>query len=133
MLREAVTLRQGQLIGRGGGLVVSVGTAHAAAAATASGDRCPVPSDHRHPTHPLSPRLRLCDRTQRSHVSNDYHRTHNRTAPQWQSVAAILDLIVRWIAWPLVDEAGDDTADAGVDVLARVQAEVAALWRSLTN
>jgi hypothetical protein len=45
-------------------------------------------------------------------------------------VVAILDRIVRRIARRLADEAREEAGDEGVDVLAQVQAEAAATWRS---
>ena len=51
--------------------------------------------------------------------------------PTNADVLAILDRIVRRVARRLADEArDDDLVDAGPDVLAQVQAEAAATWRS---
>jgi hypothetical protein len=48
------------------------------------------------------------------------------SVPTRTDVVAILDRLVRQLA----DEAPDDAVDAGVDVLAQVQAEAAPTWRS---
>jgi hypothetical protein len=50
--------------------------------------------------------------------------------PTSADVLAILDRIARRIARRLADEARDDSREEGVDVLAQVQAEAAATWRS---
>ena len=50
--------------------------------------------------------------------------------PTSADVVAILDRIVRRIARRLAAEARDDAVDEDVDVLAQVQAEAAATWRS---
>ena len=53
--------------------------------------------------------------------------------PTSADVLAILDRIVRRLARRLADEARDDRVEEGVDVLAQVQAEAAATWRSPQN
>ena len=50
--------------------------------------------------------------------------------PTSADVVAILERIVRRIARRLADEARDDSVEEGGDVLAQVQAEAAATWRS---
>jgi hypothetical protein len=50
--------------------------------------------------------------------------------PTSTDVVAILDRIVRRIARRLAADARDDAVDEGVDVLAQVQADAAATWRS---
>ncbi|HEX7840899.1 MAG TPA: transposase [Kofleriaceae bacterium] len=50
--------------------------------------------------------------------------------PTSADVLAILDRIVRRLARRLADEARGDSVEEGVDVLAQVQAEAAATWRS---
>lgn len=50
--------------------------------------------------------------------------------PTSADVVTILDRIVRRIARRLAAEARDDAVDEGIDVLAQVQAEAAATWRS---
>jgi len=50
--------------------------------------------------------------------------------PTSANVVVILDRIVRRIARWLADEARDDAVDEGVEVLAQVQIEAAATWRS---
>ncbi|HEX7838091.1 MAG TPA: transposase, partial [Kofleriaceae bacterium] len=53
--------------------------------------------------------------------------------PTGADVLAILDRIMRRIARRLADEACDDRMEEGIDVLAQVQAEAAATWRSPHN
>jgi hypothetical protein len=53
--------------------------------------------------------------------------------PTSADVVAILDQIMRRIVRRIADEARDDSVEEGVDVLAQVQAEAAATWRSPQN
>ena len=53
--------------------------------------------------------------------------------PASADVLAILDRIMRRSARRLADEAWNDSMEEGIDVLAQVQAEAAATWRSPQN